>query len=274
MAEDNVDNEIVEQDAPLTLEDRARERGWRPLDEFEGDESTWVDANTYMVKGELMDVISERNRHIKRLEQDNAEIKDTVQHLKKHYEETAKLEVEKRLKELRAEKAHAMSLDDHERAMELDDEIIELREQQKAVEKETKAAPQNNQPAPEIVAWLKDNPWADDTSHKFDNELAQEGLSLMQAEIIRRGGQVDDIGKVLSTVKSKLERMYPEKFTPQRRPSPSVDAPAPTGKGRGGSLVNKMTAEQRRFGESFVKAGAYDKLEDYAKKLQEMGEIK
>lgn len=273
MAEDNVDNAIVEQDAPMTLEDRAMARGWRPLEEFEGDESTWVDANTYLIKGELMDVISERNRHIKKLEQDNAEIKGAVQDLKKHFQETAKLEVQKRLKELRAEKAHAMSLDDHERAMELDDEIIELRELQKAAEQEVEKPKATNEPAPEVVDWLKDNPWADNTSSKFDSELAQEGMTLMQAEVIRRGGQVDDVGKVLASVKAKLERMYPEKFTPQRRAVTSVDTPAPTGKGRGGSLINKMTPEQRRFGESFVKAGAYEKLEDYAKKLQEMGEI-
>ena len=48
-----------------TLEDRAAQMGWVPVDKFRGDPAHWVDAETFVKKGEeVMPILRANNRRL------------------------------------------------------------------------------------------------------------------------------------------------------------------------------------------------------------------
>lgn len=48
-----------------TVENTAREQGWKPLEEFDGDKSKWVSAETFVAKGELIYKIESLGKKLK-----------------------------------------------------------------------------------------------------------------------------------------------------------------------------------------------------------------
>ena len=274
MADEDIQHE--QEDVAPTLEDKARDRGWRPQDEWEGDPDVWVDAKEFMFRGELMDTIHSGNRKIKQQDQELDDLKKTMQELHKHYEQMAKTEIEAKVKALKQAKVEALDARDTEAVVEIDEQLSEIRQQTKKIEEQPQAGPtpseQGKPTLPiEIQEWIHSNPWADEASTKFNSEMAEEAMALVDIEVRRTG---DRSVATLNKVKTKLQKMYPDQFPGSRtRASGSVDT---EGSGRGAPssrLSSKLNDLQRDIGKRFVKAGAFASLEDYAKDLQKLGEL-
>lgn len=271
--EENTSENTETNESPY--EEKALARGWRPKEEFEGDPEEWVDAKTFVEKGELMDIIHTTRRDRKRVEEELNALKGTVGELRDHYEKMAKSEVESKLKELRKERREALRVEDLETADELEDRIDEIRQQKTKLEQQEVEQPAPEQPvlSPEVQQWLNNNPWANENSSGFQQDIASEAYLLLQAEVARTG---DRSTRSLDVVKSKMEKLYPERFSSRTRATTSVDSSQTTngtGKGSVGNLSRRMSEDQRRIGMRFVELGTHKNLEAYAKELKELGEL-
>lgn len=274
---ENVQDDVQDLDTgdnTPSVEDIARERGWRPQDEYDGDPNRWVDASEYVYRGELMDTISQERKRANTLTKELDEIKGTVSHLHSHYEKMAKKEVQEKLKTLKNQRRQALDADDHEAADELEDQIDEIKEASRKIESQENNTDQTENlpevPA-EIKAWVATNAWVEDTHPEHDPEATGVAATLLKAEVERRGE--GKLKESLDAVDKKLRKLYPEKYETRRRSTTSVDTPnAPTGKGKG-RLASKMTDVQRKFAERCVRAGSHESVEAYAKDLHDLGEL-
>jgi hypothetical protein len=84
----------------------------------------------------------------------------------------------------------------------------------------------------------------------------------------------NNASKALEMAKEQLEEEFPNKF---KKRANVVTESGSTGEGRRSTvdrgLVKKLSAEQRRFADTFIAAGAIKSYEEYAKQLHEIGEI-
>src|SRR5512138_1524244 len=68
---------------PSNYETVAREKGWRPKEEYEGDHEAWVDAEEFIKRQPLFDKIKSQSKKLKELEK-------TIEAISVHYNENIK----------------------------------------------------------------------------------------------------------------------------------------------------------------------------------------
>lgn len=232
------------------MEARAREMGWVPAEDFEGDPQEWVTAEVFVARKPLFDTLSKKNKEVK-------ELRKAVEQLQTHYAKVEEHAYKRAIEDLRMQKKVAIREQDFEVAEELDEKIDELREQQ------MKAAfkPQPLQPPPEIDQWMSENKW-----YVTDPELKQ------YADIIGKGliGSGKDPGEVLETVTKEVKARFPDKFrNPNRDKAPSVET-KPNGKPptKGKDYV-ELTDDERKSMNTFIKMGVMSK-EEYIDSIRKL----
>lgn len=176
------------------VEQVAREMGWRPQAEFRGDQSKWVDAETFVSRGENFIPILRADREKLRGEvaETKAALTETQQLLKAsqeaiaelqryHSEDTAR-QVEKAKKDLVKQLREARDNGDVEAEVEIQDELSKIRTAQAAPAPAPKPAAPATPPAPatdpEQAAWLEANTW-------FKTSPRLRGLAMGVAEELR-----------------------------------------------------------------------------------------
>ena len=176
------------------VEQAAREMGWRPKEEFRGDSAKWVDAETYVSRGENFIPILRADRE--KLRGENAEIKaaltetqtllqasqEAIEELKKYHTEDTARQVEKARKDLVKQLKQARDDGDVDAEVEIQDELAKIRTAQAAPPAPApapKPTPAAAAPAdPDFVAWSTTNAW-------FGTSPRLRGLTLGIAEEIR-----------------------------------------------------------------------------------------
>jgi len=158
------------------VETAAREMGWRPKEEFRGDVEKWVDAETFVSRGENFIPILRKDREQLRaktatLEAQVAETnrllaasQEAIADLKKFHDESTAKQVEKAKKDLIKQLKEARDAGNVEMEVEIQDEIDELRQAQKVAPPSTPAAPaaptRTAAPPDEAFkAWEANNSW-------------------------------------------------------------------------------------------------------------------
>lgn len=221
MAEQETQNETP------PVEVRAKEMGWIPKEEFKGDESKWIDAETFVERGEtLLPIIKANNRDLsQKLSQTQqqlaqaaaaiAEQRETIEGLKQFNEEIALQRAKQRKAEIPQEIKEAREAEDVEREEELRAELGEVNEQLKPKAPARQQNGNGNQPPPQVhpivQAWVKDNPW-------FGQDEDRTNLANAVATSMRRKPEFAAlVGKreFLDAVSAKVEELMPT----SRRPS-------------------------------------------------------
>ena len=176
------------------VEQAAREMGWRPRDEFRGDTAKWVDAETFVSRGENFIPILRADRE--KLRGENAEIKsalaetktllqasqEAIEELKRYHTEDTARQVEKARKDLVKQLKEARDSGDVEAEVTIQDELARIRTAQAAPAPKPAAAPSPTASAPptdpDFTAWLANNTW-------FATSPRLRGLTLGIAEEFR-----------------------------------------------------------------------------------------
>lgn len=200
-------NDIAIEESTLSA---AREMGWAPKDKWKGDPEQWVDADTFVRRGNVVLPIVR-----KRLDESQAEnrlLREKIAQM-----ETSFGEVKSWLKEqndqkllrakglLKDERREALEAQNFDRVNEIDIELMEMRAAPAAPEKR-----QSQQPDPATVELFRDfatdNPWI-----TRDKEL-QVAMSI-EAKLVREAG-TDLVGRpFLEFVKRRVVKQFPEKFS-------------------------------------------------------------
>lgn len=237
------------------VEKRALEMGWRPREEFDGDDVDFVDAKEYIGRAPLYEAISQAKREAK-------QVRNALEALKTHYTAVRETEFQRALKTLKDERKAALSEGDGEKFEALDDEIKQV-EKQAADMAALREQPlvQDTPVNPEFQRWANANPWY--STSKYMREFADEvGLELHAS-----GMAPSD---VLKEVSKRVRAEFPNKFVnPNRASAPNVADSSGKGASKGSpanSVEQSMSAAERAIMDTLVKSGVMTKekyLADY-----------
>ena len=238
----------------LSIEDRAREQGWRPKEEFDGDPSKWVSAETFVAKGELIDRIEQLGKKLKDSEK-------TIKMLSEHHSKVKESEFKRAVEFLKQQKKQAYENGDVDRILELDDKIAEVRETQKAQKQQEQVneAPESH---PAFQSWVSENKW-----YETDSEMRADADTF--GEAYARNNQDKTPAEVLEYVTKKIKKAYPEKFTNPNRNKPT-GVESGSGNRQGSSRDTfTLTEEEAKVMNTFVRNGVMTK-EEYLKEVKAM----
>jgi len=198
------------------IEQRALEMGWRPKEEFNGDEADFIDAGEFVRRKPLFDKIENSSREVKQL-------RKAFDALKQHYTTVKDAEYNRALTALKNARREALSAGDGDRFETIDDEIkrVEVEAAQIQSVGVVEEAPQVH---PEFAAWTNRNPWYTSEKHmkvfadELGNKLGARGMTPRE---------------VLAEVEKAVKAEFPHKFRNSNKDSaPDVDSSAPRGSKR------------------------------------------
>ena len=253
------------------VEQAAREMGWRPKEEFRGDTAKWVDAETFVSRGENFIPILRADRE--KLRGENAEIKsalaetktllqasqEAIEELKRYHTEDTARQVEKARKDLVKQLKEARDSGDVEAEVTIQDELARIRTAQAAPTPAPKpAATPASAPAPDpdFTAWSANNTW-------FATSPRLRGLTLGIAEELRAKEPALK-GKAFY---ERLDVEMAEYLDPPSRGSSKVEGSRTSGSG--GS--NSSSGRARSY--SDLPAEAKQACDSYANKLVGPGRV-
>lgn len=258
MSEEQIVSNELEESSPepeqdVSLEDRAREQGWRPKEEYDGDKSKWVSAETFVAKGELIEKIESLGKELKNT-------KKAMNMLQDHHKQVKEAEFTRAVNYLKQQKKQAYESGDVDKIIEIDEQIATVKETQK---KQTEIVSQQEQEVhPEFTDWVSNNHW-----YSNDTELreAADGIGLSHA----KSNPNKSPSQVLDFVTKKIKVLYPEKFTNQNRNRPSAVEGAGNSAGRRASSGADldMSEEELKVMNTFVRQGIMTK-DEYIKELK------
>ncbi len=149
-------------------ENDAREMGWVSKDEWEGPEDKWVDARTFVEKGEnilpllrannkrLKKDLQSRDREIGSLRESVEAANKAIKALQKHHTEATAQAVEKAKTDLKAQLREAREIGDLDAEEQIQDKLHELRNPKTAVVEDE--PPKEPALHPEFIAWRDAHP--------------------------------------------------------------------------------------------------------------------
>lgn len=244
------------------VEARARELGWKPEGEWEGNPAEWVSAKEFVGRQGLFDRIaslrSEITKQREKFEKDFEVVKNYVQQM-------SKVEYERAVKDLQMQKREAVTQGDVEAVESIDKEIDELRTQRTTT---TTPPPQPKVPD-EFISWQAKNDW-----------YAKDAVLREQADIIGIGYFTKNPhlsqAQVLEYVEQTIKSQHPDKFggrkvatvTPVESGGGSPSAGNATGKGTKKFSESDLNDTERQVMITLVKRGVVTKekyLEDLSK---------
>jgi hypothetical protein len=205
-----------QQDATPSYEDQALKMGWTPQAQFKGDPEKWVDAETFVKRGEeMLPFLKANNRRLEQaLERASTKIEQMEKGLKSAIQQLSKADQRAYAKakaDLEAELAQFAAAGDVDNVKAVTQDII-------ALEKETAGKADDDKPAEEdqdFAAWRAENPWFGKdraltaAASAIGEEVAEEGYS----------------GKAqIKEVDRRLREAFPEKFA--KPTNPNRNAPA------------------------------------------------
>jgi hypothetical protein len=255
---DTITESTNQTEQTISIEDRAREQGWRPKEEFSGDVSKWVSAETFVAKGELIEKIESLGKKLKDSEK-------TMNMLKEHYSKVKDTEFKNAVAFLKAQKKEAYEQGDVDKIIELDDKIAEFRDTQKR-QKEVEASETQPDVHPDFAAWVSDNSW-------YDKDSEMRGDADAIGASYKKNNPSKTAAEVLEHVTNRVKKLYPEKFQNQNRNRPS--AVEGSGTRSGSSRDNfSLTDEETKVMQTFIRNGIIGTngvmtKEDYIKQVKE-----
>jgi len=263
MSEDNtqvqVEEQVVapaqeQQTAPVvdSHEDQAREQGWRPKDEWDGDPEKWRPAKEFVERGELFGKIDSMGKELK-------ETRKALKMLQEHHTKVKETEYNRAVVELKALQKRHLEEGNSDGYLEASELLTDLKAEQKAREVAAEMTPQ--QPHPDFVQWVNTNKW-----YTADVEMRDYADAVGQRYASNNPGL--DPNEVLNFVSKQVRNRFKEKFQNPNRDKPSVvegaNTAAPKNKG---SFT--LTEDERRVMNTFVRSGVM-KADEYIAQVKAM----
>jgi len=255
------------------IEDLATEMGWKPKENYQGDDADYVDAATYIRRSK--DINDSMRQHLKENKRKMTSMEKGLEDLKAHNERVFKTQLTKQKREiegLRKQRAEAIEEGDVSKVDKLEEEMSDLFNSTLAT-----AKPQpdkDDQPDPEqyktFVGWHQQNSWYGVKGvAKGNTELTDYANHL--ADLPEYGGMSYE--NKLAKVTSRVREMFPEQFKASRpktaiNPVEGPRMPRPKVK----HTARDLTDDQRAIMRNFAKRGLMTEQE-YINDLVKIGEL-
>lgn len=251
--------EVVQTPEISPVEAQAREQGWVPKEEWQGDPAKWRPAEVFVDRGELLSKIKSQSTEMR-------ELKGMLNHLSEQNRKLYEAGYQRAIDELAAARDAAIEAGDARAVREFD---AKIRAHEKALDETTKPTPQvdSRQIAEQnYKQFIAKNPWYE------KNETMQDWANGRAVKFKNNNPHATDI-EVYEHLEEEARKKYPEQFK-------RVGAPNPDGKGErsGGSppkkdgnsdfdaLLASLPEDEAHIARNLVKRGHVTKekfLEDY-----------
>jgi hypothetical protein len=241
------------------IEPTARRMGWRPKEEFKGDESKWTDAESFVAERfddlpKLRRTVRDMTEKFSRVEGELRETKQVLTDFREFASRSEQRAYERARYELQAKQMVAVASADTEAYAKVQAEIEQL---DKNTKPQTTAKPAGETartdgqvvtpPPKAITDWIGNNPWFND-----DQELHEVAKGFDSA--LKRAHPGMDLEERLALVKAKVQQNYPEKFgNPRRDAAGSVLTPGASPQRKKGKTYDDLPAEAKKICDRFVK---------------------
>lgn len=231
----------------------AKQFGWVPQEDFKGNPDDWRDADTFLKRGKeingfLRKDLEKIQRTLQGKDAEIAEIRATMEEFRKYHNETEKRAYARAIDDLKREKAQAIEQGDGSKVVELDEQIVSLKEAQakpKPLPQKPVADPKFAQ---EFEDWSKENTWFQ------DEKLAKVAVAL--GETIKRENP-NMLGKeFLKVVTEQMKEIRPDIFENPNRQNSAVGGSSQGGNGSFGKKkksYENLPVEAKKACDKFVK---------------------
>lgn len=254
-------------DIPGEIEAKARDMGWRPEEEWEGDTKGWMPAEDFIkrqdkrrdIANEEFKTENERlSKELDGLRAEQAETRQTLDEFKGFYTKVEQKAYDRAMNEIQAKQREAVEAGDtdaFDKAAKEQDALIE----DAATQPEPKRQTPDDDPA--YKAWVKNNGW-----YKKDARLRMFA-NLIGPEIMRTERFQGNEPAFYEAVEAAVKEEYPDKFeNPNRKKAAAVESSGTGGKPKAsGKTAADLPVEVRTTGERFVKQGLFKNIGEYAK---------
>lgn len=244
---------------------KAIEKGWNPDKDNLPEGKEWISAGEFLRNEKFF-------AEIHKLKQAVNSSKKDFETLKEHHRKVQEVEREKLLSTLKHQKRVALEEDDHAAVVEIDEQILELKNAKPEVEEQKETEVDTSEIFQE---WVSRNSW-----YKNDEEMRDMADELGAGFFQRNGGKVAP--EVLyDHVEKRMKQIYPDRVGV--KPQPKKKAAVAVEPASRGSRTTTTTAKtsfstkdlndmQRRTMRTLVKAGALTEKQ-YIDELVRIGEL-
>jgi len=190
------------------IEQRARDMGWRPKEEFQGQEDRWVDAKTFVERGEnIMPILKERlgkmEDTLASVRSDHQKTQSSLKKLAEWHRGTWKRQYNKALQELQDGKRAAVAQADTDRYSALEEQERLLIEE--AAQEHPDDLSEGGETVPEYTEFQIKNDW-----YGTDHEMTMYANGL-QAILVQHEG-INDNKTFFQEIEKRVRARFPEKF--------------------------------------------------------------
>jgi hypothetical protein len=244
-------------------ESQASRQGWVPKDKYKGDPKKWVDAKTFIERGERF--TSNLQQEIAALRAEVEGFKGTKAAFVKFHEETIArkdAELKEAIAAARIQRSAAQQDGEHETVVALEDRIELLKEQQKELKapiekpaEEPAAKPGLDMNNPVLVEWIEEeNQWFRDEPKLRDYAIAVGEDLIKNGETVRGRPFLDKVAEI-------MRRDFPRRFKPQTSETGEMGSAVGSanqsgGKGgAGGKTERDLPPEDQALMRQFIKEG-------------------
>tara|TARA_R110000744_G_scaffold13807_3_gene39908 strand:- start:932 stop:1741 length:810 start_codon:yes stop_codon:yes gene_type:complete len=254
-------------------EEKARDGGWVPLEEWDGEATDWVDARQFNVKGELMGRIQSQTKQLKSRETkiDNLEV--AIRSLQETSVRQVEAQYNKAMQDLKGQKVEAIEQGNAQDVMNADDAIEELKEAKKEIDASTKpegeeggegtALPEGFSEAFEEFVekhdWYNQNRAMTVSANAEGDRLVQEGeLTVKQ---------------MFKAIEKYVKTEFPHKFKTVKPggPDDGDDTNTPANRNKGSKFTRRdLSEEELKVAKTIVDTGALT-MQQYVDKYAEGG---
>ena len=235
-----------------SYEEQARQQGWKPKEEYEGDPDKWRPAKEFVERGELFGKIDSMGKELK-------ETRKALKMLQEHHSKVRETEYNNALKELKALQKKHLEEGNSDGYLEATELLTDLKAEQKAREVITKNTPA--QPDPRFVAWANENKW-----YQQDQEMKQ------YADVVGLGYAQANPGldpeEVLEYVTAQVKSRFKDKFVNPNRSKPNSVEGASTPASNKSSAI-ELSDEERKVMNTFIRQNIMTK-EEYLAEIKKM----
>ena len=252
-------SQVAEQEVstPQTnsYEDQAKEQGWKPKEEYEGDPDKWRPAKEFVERGELFSKIDSMGKDLK-------ETRKALKMLQEHHSKVKETEFKNALTELKALQKKHLEEGNSDAYLETTELLTDLKTEQKAREIVTEQTPQT--PDPRFLTWVGENKW-----YEKDREM-RDYADTLGAGYAQRNPNLEP-EEVLQYVTAQVKNRFKDKFVNPNRSKPNSVEGASAPAANKGSF--ELTEDERKVMNTFVRAGVMSK-EEYIAQVKAMKGVK
>ena len=254
---------VTSNEISTEVQHEAESQGWVPKERFRGNESDWVDADTFVKRGrEILPILRKNNENlIKDLQATKDQLKEfreAAEEFKKFqresYERKAQ-EYESQIQEIKESRAQAISDGDGQKVNALDDALDQAKENFKEAKQSVKdvVSAKDPEPTPEAIdpglqAWLDRNTW-------FCQDKRLTGMVNGIGESLRLEFPLLKGQAFLDKLDEVLAEEFPNKFGKKQSPSSRVESGSGRQSRSGGNAqsYDNLPSEAKSACDRFVK---------------------